>query len=338
MTYDDIARRAGVSTATVSRVLSGSGIVSEERRRRVLDAVDALSYRSNRAAKTLRRRRSDTIGLIVSDLEYPFVSSFARAVENEAAAQGFAVLVCNTDEDLERERFYYGLMIEEQVAGVIIAPATEDIRMVQPLVDARVPIVTFDRRFPDDPFDSVLLDNASATGMLLEDLLRHGHRQFAAVIGTTTATPSRERLEAMRAVLDGVPDATLTVIENDLHGTVGVDHALETIGPAVLDRAERMPQRPTAFVCANAIIVMSVLSALGRNGFSVPGDAAVVGYDDVPGFDLFATPVTVVNQPTAWMGATAVARLVERLDRPDAPATATLAPPFMRHRASCGPR
>lgn len=340
MTYAEIARRARVSTATVSRVLAGAGAVSDERRRRVLEAAAELGYRQNRAARTLRRQRSETIGLIVSDLEYPLVSSFARRVETMAAESGTAVIVCNTDEDLDREQFYYNLMVEEQVAGVIAAPATEDLAALRPLTDAGIPVVTFDRRFPGDPHDSVLLDNTAATAALVADLLSHGHRHFAAVVGTTTATPSRERLHAIRQLLQPHQDATLTVIESDLHGTVGVQHTLDMIGPAAIDRAGAgaAAPRPTAFICANAIMVISVLTALRSAGLRVPHDAAVVGYDDIPGFSLFDTPVTVVDQPTAWMAEVAVERLFRRLEDPSRPTTATLAPPTLRHRASCGSR
>ena len=117
VTYEDIASRAEVSTATVSRVLSGAGYVRPELAKRVRDAAHELGYRHNQAARALRRNRSDTIGLVISDIEQPFFASIARAVEEEAAAQERPVLLCNTDEDLEQEKLYIELLIEERVAG-----------------------------------------------------------------------------------------------------------------------------------------------------------------------------------------------------------------------------
>ena len=336
MTYKDIARAAQVSTATVSRVLAGTGQVSEERRDRVLAAVDGLSYRPSRAASTLRRQRADTIGLIVSDVEYPFVASIARAVENAAAARGFALAVCNSDENLGRERTYIDLLIEEQVAGVIISPATEDPGALRPLRDARVPVVTLDRRIDAQYTDNVLLDNAAATQMLLADLLAHGHRHFAAVVGTTAATPSRERLEAMRSELERVPGATLVVAGSRLGDTVGVRQTLETVGPAVLALTRAAHPEPTAYVCANAVMLTSLLEALHDQGVAVPDDVAVVCFYDMPGFSLFATPVTCVTQPTRRIATKAVELLFSRMAEPGLPSRTTLLTPELVTRRSCG--
>jgi DNA-binding LacI/PurR family transcriptional regulator len=336
MTYEEIARAADVSTATVSRVLAGTGRVSDERRQRVLEVVEALSYRGSRPARALRRQRADTIGLIVSDAEYPFVASVSRAVENAAAERGFALTICNTDESLSREQTYIDLMIEEKVAGVIMAPATEDPSALDPLVAAGIPVVTIDRIVRNGHADAVLLDNAAATELLVRDLLGHGHRHFAAVLGTTTATPSRERLDSLRDVLDSVPDTTLLLAGSRLGGTVGIEHTLETIGPSVVKMIAEAEDRPTAFICANAVMLMSVLEALLAEGIRVPEDAAVVGFDDMAGFSLFATPVTVVAQPTRQIGRLAVDQLFERMQEPDRPSQVTRVPPQLVVRRSCG--
>ncbi|WP_028268182.1 LacI family DNA-binding transcriptional regulator [Arthrobacter sp. MA-N2] len=336
MTYLEIARMADVSTATVSRVLSGAGAVSDERRERVLAAAQELSYRGSRAARTLRRQKADTIGLIVSDIEYPSVASMARSVENAAAERGFALNICNSDEDLAKERKYINLLIEERVAGLIISPATESYSALEPLERAGIPVVTLDRRLQDARVDSVLLDNQKATQLLMDDLLRHGHRHFAAVVGTTVATPSRERLETMRAIVKSVPDATLIIAGSKLGETIGVSHTLETIGPAVTALALSAHPQPTAYVCVNAIMLTSVMASLIQEGLRIPQDVAVVGFDDMPGFALFQTPVTVVAQPTQELGRLAVQLLFERIASPTRPHETILVPPTFVARASCG--
>ncbi len=336
MTYEQIARLAEVSTATVSRVLSGGPAVSDELRERVLAAADQLGYRGNRAARTLRRQKADAIGLIVSDVEYPLFAAIARTVETSAAARGYAVLICNTDEDLGRERFYFDLMIEERVSGVIVAPSVEDAANLRALREAGIPVVTIDRLVRGEDYDAVLLDNDAATNQLLDDLLAHGHRRIAAIMGTTTATSSRERVEAIRRRIDATEGASLVVDEGRLQDTVGVEHTLEVVGEHALSL--RMPDgsRPTAFVCANAIMLTSVMSALMNAGTAVPEEAAVVGYDDMPGFGLFATPVTVAAQPTQLLGETATSLLFARIDDPERPATVVRVPPSIRIRRSCG--
>lgn len=336
MTYEDIARAAQVSTATVCRVLSGTGRVSDERRQRVLHAAEKLSYRGSRPARTLRRQRADTIGLIVSDVEYPFVASVARAVEKAAAQRGFALSMCNSDENLARERTYIDLLIEERVAGVIISPATEARSAMLPLLEAGIPVVTIDRTVDDPRVDSVLLDNEEATRLLMNDLLEHGHRHFTAVVGTTVATPSRERLDTMRSMIEAVPGATLVVAGSRLGETVGVQHTLESIGPAVTAMALSSHPQPTAYVCANAIMLTSVLTALNDQHVRIPEDAAVVGFDDMPGFALFRTPVTVVAQPTEDIGEAAVRMLFDRMENPGKPAEIVRVPPNFVVRRSCG--
>lgn len=337
MTYEEIARLAGVSTATVSRVLVGTGRVSDARRDRVLAAVEQMEYRSNRAARALRRNRADTIGLIVSDVEYPFFAAVARAVEGVATVDGRAVFVCNTDEDLERERLYFQLMAEERVAGVIVSPAVEDATGLRFLTEAGIPVVTVDRTFPGLEFDGVLLDNARAIDLLVGDLLDHGHRHFAAVVGTTTATPSRERLAAMKSLLGRTPDTSLAITESNLGGTVGVQRTLDTIGAQALALLRR-PQVPTAFVCANAVMLISVMQAFAAAGIRVPEDAAVVCFDDMPGFELFATPVTVAAQPAEQLGREAARLLLDRIQNPDRATTVLRIAPELQLRRSCGGR
>jgi DNA-binding LacI/PurR family transcriptional regulator len=336
MTYEQIARLAGVSTATVSRVLAGGPAVSDERRERVLTVVKELDYRGNRAARSLRRQRADAIGLVVSDVEYPFFAAVARVIETAAAKLGYAVLICNTDEDLVREQFYFDLMIEERVAGVIVSPAVEDPRNFAALTAAGIPVVTLDRCLENSAYDGVLIDNAAATDALIDDLLGHGHLRFAAIMGTTAATPSRERIEHMQRRIASTPGATLTVAESGLQGTVGVEHTLETVGGQALALRSPDGHPPTAYLCANAIMLTSVMAAFALAGIRVPEDAAVVGFDDMTGFDLFATPVTVTAQPTDVIGSTAAKLLFDRIDDPARAPQIVRVPPQLRVRRSCG--
>lgn len=336
VTYQEIARLAGVSTATVSRVLAGNAPVSGDLRQRVLDAAEQLSYRTNRAARALRRQRADTIGLILSDIEYPFYATVARVVESACAERGLAVFVCNTDEDLDRERFYLDLMIAERVSGVIISPAVEDPAALDVLARAEVPSVTVDRIDPSGRFDAVLLDNATATAGLVRDLVAHGHRRFMALMGTTAATSSRERVEAMRAELARVAGATLFVAEGALQETAGLSRTMGTIGRRALDLVSG-PDAPTAVVCANAVMAMSAIEVLLDAGVRVPEDVAVVAFDDMPGFGHFSVPITVAAQPTELMGRRAAELLLDRIDDSAAPRQVTRLPPELRLRSSCGP-
>lgn len=334
-THKDIARVAGVSTATVSRVLAESDYVRPELVERVRRAAQSLSYRGNRAARALRKQKSEAIGLVVSDVENPFFASIARAVESVAAAHRHAVLLCNTDEDLTQEDLYIDLLVSEQVAGVIITPSTEQLGPLTRLLDAGIPTVALDRRVQGNPFDTVLVDNVAGAKALISDLLEHGHRRIGAIMGTTVATPSRERLAGCRGAIDRVRGASLFVGEGELKAAVGISETMELAGKLALDMLASS-EPPTAFFCANAILSQGTLFALKRAGRRVPDEIALVGFDDLPAFALLDPPLTVAAQPIEELGRSAASLLFRRIAEPDRKPEIIVLPPELRWRDSCG--
>ncbi len=337
VTYADIARRAGVSTATVSRVLAGNGGVSADRRLRVTQAAENLGYRTNRAARALRRNRSDTIGLVISDIEYPPIARLARVIETEAAKHGFGLMICNTDESLARQSFYIDLLLQERVAGVIAMPATDDPDQIRALLDGDTPTVTVDRIVTDDNTDCVLIDNAAATHALVTDLLGHSRRRFLGIFGTQDATPSRERLDAVRAQLASRPDVALDVSTLTLGSTIGIAQATDRISAVIRGAFGPRSFNPDAIICSNAMSVQIVMKTLSARGIHVPQDVAVVGYDDMTGLDLFYSPVTVADQPFEKIGRRALELLIDRMDgNRDTPQRIIRIQPDIRFRQSCG--
>jgi DNA-binding LacI/PurR family transcriptional regulator len=337
VTYLDIARHAGVSTATVSRVLSGGGgVVSESLAERVRASADALGYRSNRAARALRRNTSDAIALIFPDVEQPFYATIARQVEERAAQLGRPTVLCNTDEDLAREQVYVGLVIEERVAGVVFAPSSEDAAAVSPLLGAGIPVVAVDRRLEGDPVSSILTDNRAGAYALVTDLLAHGHRRIAAITGTTAATPSRERLEGCRRAIAETSGADLLVYEGKMRDAVGVEPTMDLAGRLTMELLGTRADAPTAIFCGNGIITQGVLRALRASGRRIPGEVAVVGFDDQPMFELIDPPLTVAAQPAEEIGLKAAAELFQLISDPGHDPAVTILPPGLRFRASCG--
>lgn len=337
VTYQEIARHAGVSTATVSRVLTGRDFVRAELADRVRASAAQLGYRPNKAARALRTQRADAIGLLVSDVENPFFASVARAVEAVAADRGYAVLLGNTAERLEQEDVHLDLMLSESVAGLIVAPSAEDIGPLAKLLDTGTPAVTVDRRVQGDPFDSVSVDHRTGARALTHHLLQHGHRHIATIIGTTTATPSRERLAGCREALTGVPEARLTVYEGKPQDAIGVARTLDLGRRVVAELLERDgATRPTALFCGNNLLTESVVRALRERHIQVPRDIALVGFDDLPLFDLLDPPLTVAAQPVEEIGSTAANLLFARIAEPGRPLSKVLAEPQVRIRRSCG--
>ncbi|MGX6739531.1 LacI family DNA-binding transcriptional regulator [Streptomyces xantholiticus] len=336
ITYQEIARHAGVSTATVSRALAGRGFVRAELAERVRVSAAELGYRPNKAARALRTQRADAIGLLISDVENPFFASVARAVEAVATDRGYAVLLCNTAERLEQEDLHLDLMIAESVAGVIIAPSTEDAESLGKLVDTNTPTVTVDRRVAGDSFDSVTIDHRAGARALVDHLLDHGHRHIAAVVGTTTATPSRERLAGCREALEGRSGVRLTVCEGKPQDAIGVARTLELGRRAVAELLDMDGERPTALFCGNNLLTEGVVRALRERDVHVPRDMALVGFDDLPLFDLLEPPLTVAAQPIEQIGRTAAELLFARIAEPGRALSKILAEPRLHIRRSCG--
>ena len=302
----DVARAAGVSPATVSRAL-GKGPISEALRAQVLEAVRTTGYRPNLAARRLRSQDSGTIGLIVADIGNPFFTGVAKAVEEAAYQAGLRVILCNTDEDPAREAIYLRLMQEERVTGLILAPTrtTADRLETQPL---EVPTVLIDRAGPPGRFDCVLLDNEAASAALVDHLVAQGHRRIAGLFGQTSFT-GIERAAGYRAAMarHGLPARERFVLPQVEAAEAGFA-ALLAEGP-----------RPEAVMVSNSLLLMGLLRAVRAAGLRIPADIALAGFDNEPWTSLVEPGLTVIEQPLAEIGRTAMALLFERLRAPTAP-------------------
>lgn len=331
----DVAAHARVSTATVSRVLSGGGGVSERLVARVQASAAELGYRSNHAARTLRRRRSDTIALIFPDVEQPFFSSIARAVEERGAELGHPVVICNTDEDLEREAFYLELMLAERVAGMIVAPSSEADSDLSVVREAGTAVVAVDRLLERESLTTVLIDHRLGAHALVSELLRDGHRRVAAIFGTTTATPSRLRLRGCQEAVDARRGSSLVVAEGKPRETIGVRQTIE-LASALTRELLDSGDAPTGFFCGNAIIAQGVWKAVRSAGLRIPDEVGVVSFDDHPMFELLEPAVTVAAQPADRIGTMAVDLLHAHISDPDRPTETHVLEPDIRIRSSCG--
>ncbi len=300
----DVARAAGVAPSTVSRAL-GKGPVSTEVRLKVEAAVAATGYRPNLSARRLRSQQSMTVGLIVADIRNPFFTQLSRAVEDEAYRAGMRVFLCNTDEDPQREAMYLGLMAEERVAGLILAPT----RSLTPaaLAGFQVPVVLVDRSLPGGRRDAVVLDNRGAIAQLVDHLVATGRRRIAGLFGATSAT-GLERRDGFQARMR---DHGLTPI------TATAPPSLEAGRAAMGDLVAR--ERPEAVILSNGLFVGAALRLCRERGLSVPADLALAGFDDEPWTSLVEPGITVIRQPVDAFGREAMGMLQSRIARPDLP-------------------
>lgn len=325
----DVARRAGVSSATVSRVLGDKPNVSPALRQRVLAAVEELGYRPNRVARSLRIQQSNIIGLIVTDVEQSFFTSIARAVEDVAIEHDYTLFLANTDENLQRERLYLDLMQAEHVAGVIIAPARDTETRLDDLIRDNIPVVAIDRQVQSHEVDTILSDNVRGTSKLVEHLIEHGHQRIGAIVGLPSITTGRERLQGYRNALLA-------------HG-ISIDPALiKPVVPRDRDAYDaiialwQLEERPTAIFAGTEVLAAGALRAVRELDLSIPDDVALVSFDDPFWSTLVRPAITCVRQPVYEMGHLAAELLMQRLSNPTRSTRQIVLKSQLIIRQSCG--
>ena len=326
-TIADVAVKAGVSTATVSRVLAGVGRARPETRARVLDAARALDYRPSEVARSLKRRSTQTLGLIITDIENPYFPQLVRSVEDASRAAGYTVLLCNAAEDPEREASYLDLLVDRRVDGLIIAASSIGARQGEWLTAPPIPVVLVNTEVPDSGLPTITSDNAAGGRLATEHLLALGHRRFGYLMPPPRNVDAVPRLAGVKAALRdaGRPDDALTVVEGE--ALVGGGES------AAIDLLERAPET-TAILAYNDLMAIGALRALRHRGRRVPLDASVVGFDDVAVAAYVDPALTTVSQRTEEMGRWAVERLV---GDDEAEATTVKLPVDLQVRDSTGP-
>jgi len=330
VTIEDVARRAGVSTATVSRVLAGRPHVRDALRVRVQEAIQALNYRPSRVAQSLRVQRSRIIGLIISDIQNPFFTAIVRAVEDVAQQRGFSVMLCNSDESAAKEAAYIDLMLDEQVSGLIVSPAAADNDIYRRLAAAQVPIVVIDRRVENPLGDMVIADNVQASFEIVSHLITNGYRRIGAVLGVPDASTGAERYEGYVRALTA-------------HG-IAVDPALvrqgmprSNFGHALTLELLRLDHPPDAIFTGNNLLTIGALRAIDELGLRIPEDVALAAFDEMEWMFLVKPALTVVAQPTYAMGKKAAELLLQRIADPSRPPQEILLQPTIQVRESSCP-
>lgn len=325
----DVAEAAGVSTATVSRVLSDYPHVRPDVRERVLATVARLAYRPNLVARNLRSQQSNTLGLIVSDIRNPFFTALSRAVEDTASAHGFNVVLCNTDENPAKEAMYLDVMRDEHAAGIIFSPTRDALARFAELQIGR-PFVLIDRAGQNGEADAVLLDNVAAAYELTAHLLAQGYRRIGALFGDAATTgPERRRgyEDALRAY-GVVPQADLAK---------HVEPRIE-VGCMAASELLALPEPPDALLASNSLLTAGALQAIRQRRLAIPDDVALVGFDDTIWATLMQPAITVMAQPTDEIGRTATELLLQRIAQPTRPTRKIILQGELRVRASSRPR
>lgn len=327
---DDVAKQAGVSRATVSRVLNNNPKVDTDLRERVLAAAKALGYQPNRAARRLRAQSSNVIGLVISDIQNPYFLSVTRGVEDAAYAQQMNLILCNSDEDLDKERMYLHVMEAERVAGLIIVPAhSENSKDLNALKKAGIPIILLDRAVKNVQVDTLKVDNEHGAHEAISHLIKLGYRRIATIAGSCHVSTGLERYQGYKSALEtaGITRDEALVKFGNFKTESGYTLANELLNAA---------NPPDAIFIANNLMTLGALRALRERNVRVPEDIALVGFDDLPWSGELYAPLTAVAQPTYELGQEAMRLLLRRLADPKAPYQTVVLQPHLNIRESCG--
>lgn len=332
-TAKDVASLANVSTATVSRVFNRSAHVNEDTLQRVLDAAEELEYQPSRVAQRLRGKRehSMVIGLIVTDLENPFFSEIARGVEEVAYRNKNAVMVCNSNEDKEKERFYLEALTAEQVSGFILVPTTHNSGYIKKMIEDNYPIVCVDRKLGiDDVYvDSVTVNNRQGAYRAVERLIKLGHRRIAIINGLKELSTTVERFKGYKQALNdyGLPLADELILYADSREQGGIKSTKKLL---------KLDERPTAIFSINNLMTLGCLEELNTQGIKIPEEIALIGFDDMPWSKALNPPLTAVRQPGYELGVSAAELLLRRLSDPFRNTSDIVLHPELIVRQSCG--
>ncbi|MCU1505317.1 MAG: Transcriptional regulator, LacI family [Microbacteriaceae bacterium] len=318
-TIYDVAALAGVSPATVSRVLNGIP-VSLDRAQRVRDAAEALSFTPNRTARTMRNRHSEIIALVIPDIENPFFTAIARGVEDVAQSAGFSVVLCNTDDDAEKEARYLSIAVSENMAGVILAPAGPSVDLSR-LQRLDRPIVAVDRVPLGWHIDSVVLDSAAGGRDATEALYAQGFRRIACISGSPSVPNSAERADGWREVVHRHGDDNETYLRHSNSRVEG--------GRAAMRELLSLASPPDAVFVANNLMGVGALQALADAELT-PKDVGVAVFGDLPSSVRPPADVIVIPQQTRRLGESAATLLLERIDGDTEPARTIVLPSVPR--------
>lgn len=307
-TIDDVAAAAGVSKATVSRVISGTFThIRPETRRRVEEAIEALNYRPSAVARSLTSHRTNTVGMLVSDVANPFYGDVIHGVEDEGIAAGYNVLLANTNYDLDRGMALIRSLIDRRADGVLIMSSSGSDAWLRELAQAGMPAVVLDwAGRKSEQVSRIEVDFRPGIAEAAAHLLELGHKRFGHIAGPLTLRTSRDRRDAFLDALAG--------------GGVARDRALVATGPLTIEggreawRLLREEARtPTALFCANDLMAIGALSAARSEGLRVPGDLSIIGLDDIWLAPQFDPPLTTVALPRYEIGKLAMRLLLKLL-------------------------
>lgn len=326
----DVARAAGVSTATVSHVINGTKSVTDDTRKRVLDAIKLCEYSPNAHARSLASGRSNMLGLLISDISNPFFPDVVKAIETAAFERGYNVILLNTNYDPERAAEYVRRFSELKMAGVALMTSELDSELFEAIARRQVSVVFDSTGMASERMSNICVDYATGIEEAVRHLVSLGHRRIAHIAGASRIPSGVIRREAfvdfMKLYLPGEPAPA--VYEGDFRLDGGRRAACEILAAKEL---------PTAVVAANDMMALGAMREFRKAGLSIPEDISVVGFDDIAFAALSEPPLTTVYSPRVEIGHLVVEALVALIEQPDQKGTELRIPTHLITRDSTAP-
>jgi len=326
-TIRDVAKEAGVSASTVSRVLTKSAYVAEDKEKRVLEAIAKLNFKPNVVARSLRLKTTRLIGLLIPDITNPFFPEVAKGVEDAAHREGYNIMLCNTENDIKKERSYIELLKGRQVDGLIIAKAGDEIVYLEEVVKGGIPISFIDRPVNLVNADQVLSDNRAGMKLAVEKLYSAGHRKIGFVAGPVHLKVANQRLQGFEEAMAGKRLATNPdwIFYEEFSVNGGRNAALKLMN---------LKEHPTAIITSSDVLAIGLIDSLIEAGLNVPQYISVVGFDDISFTKYLRPKLTTVKQAKYEMGAKAFELLLTRINNKDVFPEKIILPVELKERAT----
>lgn len=302
-----VAEKAGVSTATVSRVLRDYPIVKEKTRKKVLKAITDLNYEVNAVARSLRQRKTYTIGIIVGNVLSQFYSIIAKSVEDVAQKNGYNMILCNGDDDPQKELRYLKVLKANRVDGIILTPTGKNSDYINWLIESDTKMVLLDRLIEGVKCDAVLVDNENGAYKAVKHLISQGYRKIATITGYLDRTTGRGRLNGYLRALNeaGIPRDDNLIKVGNFKKRSGIELTRELIESS---------NRPEAIFVSNIDMTLGTLITIKEMGIKIPDDIGIVGFDDSEWAMILDPPITVISQPVYSLGSTSAERLIKKIN------------------------
>ena len=302
-----IAEKAGVSTATVSRVLSDFPGVKEKTKKKVMKIISELNYEVNGVARSLRQKKTFKIGVVVGNILSQFYSVLAKSIEDIANKYGYSVILCNGDDDSEKELNYLKVLRSSRVDGIIIAPTGKNVGYINNLLQSNIKIVLVDRLIEGVDCDAILVDNEKGAYTAVKYLIDKGYKKIAIIDGFIDRTTGKERLKGYLRALNenNIPRDDDFIKIKDFKKISGIVFAKELL---------ENKNKPEAIFVANLDLTLGAILSIKSLGLKIPDDIAVIGFDDSDWAQILEPPLTTISQPVYDLGSTAAEMLIKNIE------------------------